>query len=183
MESCKNQGMAYAVHIVATPTDWWTVSAAWAQALGTVGAIAAAIWISRSEQRKQAVIRRQERVAQISLIQGAANDACSHIEQVAAMIGAEHAFLEYRSIDESRSRNLAALLSRIEVEKLRSPTGAAAVIGLAADVEAAPAFANAAGELMHEQGAALPTMGDDVEEWVARARASRDEIMRMTPEF
>lgn len=175
--------MTLPVQIVATPTDWWTVWAAWIQAVGSIAAIAAAISISTSEQRRLANIRHQDRIDQVSLIKGVANLAYHHIREVAAMIESEGQSLQFRRVDPSHSQNLAALLARIEVQNLRSPTGALAVVGLANDVAAAPSYADAAGDLQRKEGGAWPAMEDEVNEWTARALTARNEILAMTAEF
>jgi hypothetical protein len=64
----------------------------------------------------------------------------------------------------------------VKAEKLRDPTGAAAVLGLAKEV-------GAVAGMIREHGVAWPVVEDDVNEWVARALAARNEILRMTPEF
>jgi hypothetical protein len=175
--------MSFDVHVLSTPTDWWTVAAAWVQAVGSIIAIGAAIWISRVEASRVRAEKRQERIDHISLIQGVANMAYLHIRQTAQQIKEDDSALEYRGFDSTISENLSTALLRFDIEKLRSPPGAASVIGLANDCAMAPGFASAAGKLLHEQGSAIAILEDDVDEWEARALAARNDIMQMTPEF
>jgi len=174
--------MNLAVRVLSIPTDWWTVAAAWVQAVGSIIAIGAAIWISRAEAARVGSEKRQERIDHISLIQGVANMAYFHIMQTAQQIKNDDRALEYRGFDESISENLATALLRFDIEKLRSPLGATSVIGLANDCALAPSYAKAAGKLLHEQGSSNAILEDDVDEWHARALEARNEIMNMTPE-